>query len=881
MIKFTGLTSEEAKQRLKKYGLNEIQETQSSGPFKILIRQIRKNFVIYLLFITAILSLFIGKNVTAYVIFFVILIVVLTGFIQEYKAEKAIFALKSMIMPVSRILRDGKEQEISSLEIVPGDILVLRTGEKIPADCVLIEGVDLKVNESILTGEASDVEKFAIQNEKEISEKNTLYAGSFVVSGKCFARVISTGMNTRFGKIAGMISKTEKEISLQKKVNEISKYMAAFGATAAFLTGVVLFFRAENVNFEVLTEILVVVIAFSVSSFPEGFPVVLIATLAAGVNRMAKRNAIVNRMSAIETLGETTVICTDKTGTITKGEMTVRKIYSGGKLYDVTGTGYEAKGQIMQSDKAIAAQEKTEIQLLLKTSVICNDSNIERIGTDAFYKISGSSTEGALMILGAKFGIFKEDYLNNVLDISPFDSKKKMMSVLCEEDGEKILYVKGAPEIILNKCKYAQIGLEKIEITQDVKDRIIQQNNLMTKSALRTIALAYRKEGSSFDSQEGNLVFIGFVGMEDPPRDEISEAISLCQLSGIRVKMITGDHVETAKAIAKQIGLQGEVLTGEEMDKLSDEDLTIGVRTISIFARVKPEDKLRIVKALKMNGAVVTMTGDGVNDAPALKEAHIGIAMGVSGTDVSRSAADITLKDDNFATIVSAIQEGRTVFNNIRKFVTYQLSCNLSDIVILFSGIVAAPFLGWYTPIISALQVLFMNIVTDNMPAITLGFNPTSKDIMLEKPRNNRSILTKDFIVLILINGCTMAAISFLIAYLSYNVFVFEPRIARTTILVSMIMMQIANAFNFRSFRYKVLNRGLLVNKYLFVASVLSFAATLFILYTPSFQEIFETTPLGLKSWIMAFCAGFLLVFIFDIFKDVNNKTGFWHKNLY
>ncbi len=507
-------------------------------------------------------------------------------------------------------------------------------------------------------------------------------------------------------------------------------------------------------------EILVVVIAFSVSSFPEGFPVVLIATLAAGVNRMAKRNAIVNRMPAIETLGETTVICTDKTGTITKGEMTVRKIYSGDKLYDVTGIGYEAKGQIIQRDKAIFAKEKPGIQLLLKTSVICNDSNIERIGTDAFYKISGSSTEGALMILGAKFGIFKEDYLNNVLDISSFDSRKKMMSVLCEENGEKILYVKGAPEIILNKCKYAQIGSEKNEITQDVKDRIIQQNNLMTKSALRTIALAYRKEGFSFDSQEGNLVFIGFVGMEDPPRDEISEAISLCQLSGIRVKMVTGDHVETAKATAKQIGLEGEVLTGEEMDKLSDDDLIIGVRTISIFARVKPEDKLRIVKALKMN-AVVTMSGDGVNDAPALKEANIGIAMGVSGTDVSRSAVDITLKDDNFATIVSAIQEGRTVFNNIRKFVTYQLSCNLSDIVILFLGIEVSPFLGWYTPIISALQVLFMNIVTDNMPAITLGFNPTSKDIMVEKPRNNRSILTKDFIVLILINGCTMAAIFF------------------------------------------------------------------------------------------------------------------------
>ncbi len=869
----TGLTSTQAAELLSVYGPNEIRDTAAAGPFKILLRQVRKNFVLYLLTLTAIVSLVIGKDFTGYVILMVILIVIATGFIQEYKAEKAIGALKSMIMPVSRVMRDGHEKEIPSAEIIPGDIVVLRTGERVPADCNIVDGVGLRVNESVLTGESVDVEKKPGLSDGQESTDDTLFMGSFVVAGKCRAKVTASGMQTKFGQIAGMISTAEKEIPLQNKVNAISKYMVIVGITAASLTGLILLLRADHWGRDVLVDILIVVIAFSVSSFPEGFPVVLIATLAAGVTRMAKRNAIVNRMSVIETLGETTVICSDKTGTITKGEMTVKKIYADGNRYDVTGVGYEAKGEMIRDGNPVEIKNNSGLTKLLKAAVVCTDSNIERIGTDAFYRITGSATEGALLILGAKYGLFRETFMDSVSNINPFDSKRKMMSVYCETCDDKAVYAKGAPEVILARCSHVYVSNSIEDLTDQKRQEILQENRDMNKAALRTLALAYKPEQFKEYTEDG-LIFLGLVSMEDPPREEVKEAIRLCDVSGIRVKMITGDNPETARAIASQIGLAGEVLTGAEMDTLTDDDLIIGVRTISIFARVKPEDKLRIVRALKANGTTVTMTGDGVNDAPALKEAHIGIAMGINGTDVSRSVADITLKDDNFATIVNAIQEGRTVFNNIRKFVTYQLSCNMSDVIILFTGMAVAPFLGWYVPVITALQILFMNIVTDNMPAITLGFNPTSKDIMRERPRSNTAILTPEFIRVIFLNGAIMGAISFSIAYLSYNVFSYPPDIARTTVLISMIMMQIANAYNFRSFRYKVLNRGLLVNKPLFFATLASLCAALLILYTP-LSVMFETTPLGIEQWMMPASAAFLIIAVFDVLKIVNNKTGY------
>ncbi len=870
MTDLPGLTSQEAQRRLSEVGLNEIHEVQKSSFLRVLFRQVEKNVVVYLLVFTAILTFFLGETLTGYVICSVIGIVVITGFIQEYKAEKALNALRSMITPVSRVIRDSKEQEIPSSQIVPDDILILRTGERIPADCIVLDESNLKANEAILTGESNDITKTSASSVPTASEESTLYMGSFVVSGHCKAQVVKTGMKTKFGNIAGMISTAEKNLPLQDKVNKVSRYMIYIGLSASILTGLILFYRADAITLPTTISILIVMIALAVSSFPEAFPVVLTTTLAYGANRMAKQNAIINRMSIIETLGETTVICSDKTGTITKGEMTARKIYQNGVFFDVSGVGYDSTGAITQNGTAIDPKNSS-LTSLIRCGVICNDSTLKPLEAQNTFKVIGSATEGALLTLGAKINFFKDDVTSERIEEMPFDSKRKMMSVLYDEGGKKIVYGKGAPEILIKKCSSQLKNGSVVSMSDLERSEIEKAHQDLTSKGYRTIALAY-KENKEDTYTEDSFVFLGMIGMEDPPREEVADAIDQCKKSGIQVKMITGDNKETAIAIAAQIGIEGNAITGEELNSLSDEELANSVKNIAIFARVQPEDKLRIIKALKANNEIVTMTGDGVNDAPALKEAHIGVALGINGTDVSRSVADITLKDDNFATIVTAIREGRTIFNNIRKFVTYQLACNLSDIYILFMAMIVGPYLGWYTPILTALQILFINIVTDDMPAITLGFNRTSKDIMQERPRKNAQILTTEFLNLLILNGVAMGIIAFGVSYLSFNIMEFTREEARTTVLVSVIFIQIANAFNFRSFRYRVLNRGLFVNKYLFIASLASVVATIIIIYTP-IGRFFETTPLGFESWLIAMGAAFLIVLMFDIQKIVNNKT--------
>jgi len=469
-----GLTGAEAHALLKKFGPNEIQDVHKVSPLKILLRQVEKNFIIYLLFAAALISFFVGKPVTAYTISAVIFMVILVGFIQEYRAEKAISALKKMIMPVSIVRRDGKEKEVDSRELVPGDVIILGNGEKVPADCVLIEENELKVNESALTGESKEVEK---------EENDMIFMGTFIVNGRCVAKVLQTGMSTRFGKIASMISTAEKELPLQNKLNRISKYMATIAIVISILTGLLMVFQAESLNSEILINILILVIALSVSAFPEGLPVVMITTLAVGAANMAKKNAIVNRMSIIETLGETTVICSDKTGTLTKGEMTVKKVFVNNTLLDVTGSGYEGKGEFLNGEKSIRPLEDQTLKMLLKTAVVCNDSSIERTGEDMEYKVTGTPTEGALMIFSAKAQVFKEDLENQRLEEIPFNSERKMMSVLSKEGSEYFVFAKGAPEVILNRCK----------ITEKEKSAYLKVVEELNSLAFRTLALAYKK----------------------------------------------------------------------------------------------------------------------------------------------------------------------------------------------------------------------------------------------------------------------------------------------------------------------------------------------------------------------------------------------------
>ncbi|PIN77973.1 cation transporter [Candidatus Woesearchaeota archaeon CG10_big_fil_rev_8_21_14_0_10_34_12] len=866
-----GLTEKEAKKRLEQYGFNEIKDAFVLSPLKILIRQVRSNLVVYLLVAAMFISFFVGKNITTYTILAVIMLVVTTGFIQEYRAEKVINSLKSMLMPVSIVIRDGKESEVLSKEIVPGDLIVLRNGEKIPADCIIIGEKDLLINESVLTGESVEVKKQPSKNEKDYSDQNMVFMGCFIVNGKCLAKAVHTGMNTKFGKIARMISTAEKELPLQKKINKILKFMVVAAIVFSLATGIsILLGRpfSENLFFDTL----VLMIALSVSAFPEGFPAVLTTSLSVGAYKMAKQNAIVNRMSIIETLGETTVICSDKTGTITKGEMTVKKIFQNNSLVDVSGVGYNGDGDFFIDNKKLNLEKENVLNNLFKCAVLCNDSSIKRTGEDKIFHIIGSPVESSLLVMAAKANVYKEDLKFRRVDEVLFNSERKIMSVLCEIGKEKVVYSKGALEILLNKCRYIQRTDGVFTLTERERKRILEINLKMTSDCFRTLAFAYKHiQSFSKDSFEEELTFIGFAGIEDPPREEVKESIALCLKSGIQVKMITGDNKDTAVSISKRIGLKGEIMEGWELDKISEEELSKIVPQISIFARVKPEHKIKIVRALKMNGEIVTMTGDGVNDAPALKEAHIGVAMGKNGTDVSRSVADLTLKDDNFATIVYAIREGRTIFKNIRKFVSYQLSCNWAELIILFIGVLLSPMFGWQIPLLLAIQILFMNLVTDDLPAISLSVTPQSRDVMEEKPRKKKEILNKSLILWFSIAGMSMAAITLAVFCITFNLLGQEFIYARTTALVTLILLEIANAYNFLSFRHKVSFDSFGVNKYLSYASVISIAATLLIVYSP-LNKVFETAPIGVVDWMVAVCASLLIVIIFNILKEINGK---------
>lgn len=863
-----GLSQVEAQKRLLKYGANQIKESNKTNPLKILLRQIRGNFIIYLLLVSSVISFAVGKSETMYTLFAVVVVVVVFGFIQEYKAEKAVGALKNMLTQFTTVVRDGKEQQIESVNLVPGDVVLLRNGEKVPADCAVVEQKSLLVNESILTGESKEVEKSVCEHAEKCVEENTVFMGSFVVGGHCITQVLHTGMNTKFGKIASLISGAEKELTLQRQVNTIGKYTVVVGIIVSLATGALMFARNPSTDWVNVTEILILVVALSVSTFPEGLPVVLTTTLAVGAGRMAKQNAIVNRMGVIETLGETTVICSDKTGTITTGQMTVKQVFCGNDIYHISGAGFDVSGKVESKSR--------EFDQLLLCSVLCNDARIEKSGNDTTVAVTGSPTEGALLVLAAKGGVYREDLNTERIEDIPFSSERKMMSVLVKGADDYFIYAKGAPEVILQRSTLLAKDGKEIPLNEPNKDIIKTLANEMSRESYRTLAIAYKRIGGAASqniaNQENDLVFLGLLALEDPPREEVASAVQTANKAGISVKMITGDNVETAISIGKRIGLTGRALEGVEIDDLSDAELAHAVESVAIFARVRPEHKIRIVRALKQLGHIVAMTGDGVNDAPALKESHVGIAMGKNGTDVSRATADITLKDDNFATIISAIKEGRSVFNNIQKFVAFQLACNLTELIILFIGVLLAPVFGWQVPIITAIQILFMNLVTDSIPAIMLGFNPTSPDIMLAKPRGSKNILNRFTIGSLVFAGLLMSAFTLLANYFSINYWGQTATEATTTVTAALICVEVVTAFTFRSFRKPVLSRSPFINMPLVWAGVGSILATLLIIYTP-LSGFFETTPIGAKNWLMiaGLCLGVSV--IYDLAKIIKPQT--------
>jgi Ca2+-transporting ATPase len=799
-----GLTSDQAAKNFKQFGGNTIDDPDKISAVKIVLRQLKNNFIIYLLAVAAIVSFFVGEEITAYTVIGVIVMVVGMGFFQEYRAEKAIASLKEMITPVSVVIRDGKEQEVETSKIVPDDLLLLRLGEKVPADCQVLSASNFLLNEAMLTGEAKPIMK---------GVSDLVFAGTYVVEGKCLAKVTVTGMNTKFGQIVKMVSRGEKELPLMDKINKIARVMVVAAVSISVATGGIMLVQAEAITTKTIIHSLIVGIALMVSAFPEGLPVVLVTSLAVGASRMAKNNAIVNRMSIIETLGETTVICADKTGTITMGRMTVEKIIS------------------------------SNPRQLLQAAVLCSDSR-------------GNSTDQALLAAAAAENIHRADLSFEVEEEIPFSSERKIMSIRGVWEGKLQTFSKGAPEVILKKCR----------LTGVAKKKVLQENHDLTTRGYRTIAVA------------DNNKYLGLVAIADPPRAEVKEALETCRQAGIKVKMITGDHRQTAVAIASQIGLTGEVIDGEELDGISDDQLREKISDYIIFCRVRPEHKLRIVKILKSLGEVVTMTGDGVNDAPALKEAQIGVAMGTGGTDVSRSVADLTLKDNNFATIVLAIKEGRMIFNNMRKFVAYQLSCNYAELMILFFGVLIAPVLGWETPVLLALQILFMNLVTDDFPAITFAFNKPSMDVMQEAPRKRPEIMGTHLMFVSVLAGALMTGLSLLSFYISFNLLGQDIVVARTTALITLILLEIIHAFNFRSFRHLTLTRSPLTNHYLFWASLVSVVCSLLIIYTP-LNLAFGTAPVGLYNWLVGMCFAVVFIIIFDLLKLLNRRLHFLNFN--
>ncbi|MBO3798618.1 MAG: cation-translocating P-type ATPase [Candidatus Bathyarchaeia archaeon] len=799
-----GLTSEEAKTRLEKYGPNELKTGEKASPLKIFLSQF-KNILIIILIAATLISLVTGHDVDAIVIFAIVLVSSTLGFYQEYRAEKALEALKRMLSPNVTVIRDSKEVSIPLREVVPGDILVLKEGDKVPADARLIDVINLRVNEASLTGESVPVvkETSPLPENTPVSERrNMVFSGTQVVGGKGKAVVIATGMNTEFGKIARNVATVKKEETpLEKRAREIGKWLGMIALTISAAMIIIGVWRGIP-----LLQILLFSVALAVAAVPEALPAVVTGSLAIGMYRMAKRNALVRRMPAVETLGSVTVICSDKTGTLTKGEMTVRRIYTLEKRIEVTGVGYEPRGSFhIDGDNETGILRNQGFDLLMKCSLLCNDT--ELIREDGKWRIKGDPTEGALLVVAVKAGLQPEEVRKQYPRINevPFSSERKLMTTVhSTPEGDKIFCMKGAPEKVLEKCTHIHELNGVKELTEERREEILRVNDEMAGNGLRVLGLAYKRAVKDTDildekTVESNMIFLGLVGMIDPPREEAIKAVETCKQVGIKPIMITGDHKLTAISIAKELGIYREgniVLTGEELEKISDKELEEIVEKVTVYARVSPEDKLKIVKAWKRRGHIVAMTGDGVNDAPALKHADIGVAMGITGTEVTKETADMVLVDDNFATIVSAIELGRWIYDNIKKYLAFLLQANLVEIIMLSATVL----MGLPLPLLPV-QILYVNLATDGLPAIALGVSPSDPDIMKRPPRNPKeSIFTKDvkiFLLRTVVIGVPLIIWVFL-SSLPYE------DIARTRVFISLIFFELVLALTCRSLNYTI-----------------------------------------------------------------------------
>ena len=841
-----GLTAAEAARRLDEYGSNELQAAHRISPWTILFEQF-KNVLIVILLAATVLSAFLGHGVEAVAITVILLFSVVLGFVQEYRAERAIEALRQMAAPTATALRDGEEREVPARDLVPGDVVVLRAGNRIPADARLIEAVNLQIQEAALTGESVPVEKHAAPlSNPELAlgdRKNMAYAGTTATYGRGRAIVAATGMKTEFGKIAQMLQTVEtRKTPLQENLDKLGHTL---GRAALVVVGIIValgLFRGQP-----FIEMLVFGIALAVAVVPEALTAVVTISLAIGVQRLVKRRALMRRLPAVETLGSTSVICSDKTGTLTKDEMTARKLYVAGQLLEVSGAGYEPHGQF--SRDGVSVEPSTPLERLLQAAALASDAHIARNEVAGRWQVTGDPTEGALVVVAAKAGLNKaalDARFPRVHEI-PFASDTKRMTTLHSVAEDVVAFAKGAPEIILDSCERQWTADGETRLDAASRNELVETVRHMASEGLRVLAVA-SKAGATLENAERDMTFLGLVGMIDPPRPEAKAAIQTCEQAGIRVVMITGDHPITAHAVARELGLlkAGRVTSGAEVEAMSEAELERQVENIEVYARVSPAHKLRVVTALQKKGHVVAMTGDGVNDAPALKKADIGIAMGITGTDVAKEAAAMMLTDDNFASIVAAVEEGRGIYSNIKKYLMFLLSSNIGEIG-LMGG---AMLLGLPLPL-TAVQILYVNLATDGLPALALALDPPEADLMRRKPGNPRKgIFTRPVVTLMMVGGVwsMLVNLSLFAWALNSGRSVAE---AMTMTFVSLVLIQFFKAYNFRSDRLSVLNRPF-ANTWLNWAISWEFVLLLVVVYVPSLHKPFGTFSLSVVDWAIA-----------------------------
>ncbi len=864
-----GLSSEDAARRLAEHGPNELAASERTSPWSLLFGQF-KNVLILILLVAVGLSALLGHVLEAVVIAVILLFAVVLGFVQEYRAERAIEGLRRMAAPSATALRDGEERDVAARELVPGDVVRLEAGARVPVDARVMEAVNLKIEEAALTGESLPVKKvsepLASLDLAVGDRRNMVFAGTTVTYGRGSAVVVETGMRTEFGTIARLLQGVEsRRTPLQENLDRVGNVLARAALAVVALIVVLGILRGQS-----FWDMLIFGIALAVAVVPEALPAVVTISLALGAQRMVKRNALVRRLSAVETLGSVSVIASDKTGTLTRGEMTARRIYVAGRSFDLSGAGYELRGEFLEASRSIAPTPP--LLALLRGAVLASDAKLRRHGETAGWSAKGDPTELALIVAAEKAGLHKHELEAGFPRVSeiPFTSESKRMTTLHRTPRGAVAYAKGAPEVILEACA-RQLGDEGERLLGPAdRERILDAARNMAGRALRVLAVAV-KPGARLEDAERGMTFLGLVGMSDPPRPEAGRAIETCERAGIKPILITGDHALTAEAVARELGVlkQGRIVTGAELDAMSDDEFQRAVEEIEVYARVSPAHKLRVVTAWQNKGHYVAMTGDGVNDAPALKKADIGVAMGITGTDVSKDAAAMTLTDDNFASIVAAVEEGRGVFSNIKKYLMYLLSSNVGEI-----GLMAgASLLGLPLPL-TAVQVLYVNLATDGLPALALAVDPPESDLMRRRPRDPRAgIFTRPVLTLMLVGGVWSMLVNIgLFAWaLSSGRGMAE---AVTMTFVSLVLIQFFKAYNFRSDRNSVLVRPF-ANKWLNLAIVWELAALAVIIYVPVLNGPFQTYALPFMDWAIVVSAAFTVSPVLELAKWMERRGSF------